>query len=39
VTATIATTRIACALDPSIRIALTGFVFANHDAWDTDMAR
>jgi ribosomal protein L16 Arg81 hydroxylase len=27
------------ALEPSISIALTGFVFASHHEWDTDMAR
>ena len=27
------------ALEPSIRITLTGFVFANHYEWDADMAR
>jgi hypothetical protein len=27
------------ALELSISITLTGFVFANHHEWDTDMAR
>ena len=39
-TATIATARIArVPAGVSISITLTGFVFANHYEWDTDMAR